>query len=83
MDEIKKQLKSLIVSHLNLEDVNPAEISDSGVMFDELGLDSIDALELIVMLETNYGIKLSSPEDGRKVFRSIDTMAAFIKENQG
>lgn len=81
-DELKKNLKAQIVSHLNLEDVNPEEITDSGLLFDELALDSIDALELIVMLETHYGLKVSNPEDGRKIFRSVDSMAAFIKEQQ-
>ena len=82
MEELKKNLKSQIVEHLNIEDVDPTDITDSGLLFDELGLDSIDALELIVLLESQYGLKISNPEDGQKIFRSIDSMAAFIKENQ-
>ena len=83
MSELKENLKQQIVSHLNLEDVNPSDIQDSESLFGEgLGLDSIDALELIVLVEQEYGIKITDPEKGKEVFKSVDTIAAFITANQ-
>ncbi len=68
---------------LNLEEMEPGDIDSDAALFGEgLGLDSIDALELIVLLEKNYGIKIEDPKDGRKIFFSIRTMAEFITENQ-
>ena len=83
MSELKAELKSKIIEQLNLEDVTVAEIADDEVLFgDGLGLDSIDALELIVMLDKDYGIKLTDPKDGKKIFESVNTMAAFIEANR-
>ena len=77
------RLASLIVEVLNLEDIKPEDIGPTQPLFDGgLGLDSIDALELIVLLEKNYGIKIEDPKDGRKIFFSLRTMAEFITENQ-
>lgn len=82
MSELKLELKEKIIEQLNLEDLSVDEISDSEPLFGEgLGLDSIDALELIVMLDKDYGIKLADPKEGRKIFESIDTMAAYISAN--
>ena len=76
-------MKEKIIAQLNLEDVTPEEIADTDPLFgDGLGLDSIDALELIVMLDKDYGIKLSDPKQGKKIFESVETMAQFITENQ-
>ena len=73
-------LKSQIVAQLNLQHVKPEEIGDDQPLFVEgLGLDSIDALELIVLLQQRYNIKLNNAEDGPKVFRSVRTMAEYIK----
>ncbi|TLF45362.1 phosphopantetheine-binding protein [Maribacter aurantiacus] len=81
--DLKQELKEKIIEQLNLEDVTAAEIADNDPLFgDGLGLDSIDALELIVMLDKDYGIKLADPKEGRKIFESIDTMAAFISANK-
>ncbi|WPP48764.1 phosphopantetheine-binding protein [Catalinimonas niigatensis] len=81
MDELREKLKKDIIEYLNLEDLEPADISDEEPLFgDGVGLDSIDALELIVLLEKNYGIKIESPEEGKKVFRSVASMADYIKE---
>ena len=83
MDALKLELKENIIEQLNLEDMTPEDIGNDDVLFgDGLGLDSIDALELIVMLDKNYGIKLADPKEGRAIFESIDTMAAYIAENR-
>ncbi|GAA0188477.1 phosphopantetheine-binding protein [Fulvivirga kasyanovii] len=83
MEELKENLKAAIIEALNLEDVNAADIDDNEPLFgDGLGLDSIDALELIVLLEKNYGVKIENPEDGREVFQSINTIAAYIEKSK-
>ncbi|WP_223032189.1 MULTISPECIES: phosphopantetheine-binding protein [Hanstruepera] len=83
MDALKQELKENIIEQLNLEDMTPADIADDDMLFgDGLGLDSIDALELIVMLDKNYGIKLTDPKEGRTIFESINTMAAYITEHR-
>jgi acyl carrier protein len=83
MEEMKEKLKEEIIEVLNLEDISPEDIDNDASLFGEgLGLDSIDALELIVLLEKNYGIKIEDPKDGRKVFYSINTMADFIQQHQ-
>lgn len=84
MNEMKEELKKQIIEELNLEDVSVADINDSSPLFGEegLGLDSIDALELIVLLSKYYGIKLTNPEEGKEVFYSVDTMAEYISKNQ-
>ena len=83
MEELMKNLKNLIVEQLNLKEVKPENIGNDEPLFIEgLGLDSIDALELIVLLQQNYGIKLTKAEDGPKVFKSVRTMAEFITANK-
>jgi acyl carrier protein len=83
MSELIEKLKVQIIEQLNLEDMEPEDIDAKEPLFGEgLGLDSIDALELIVLLEKEYGIKIQNPKDGQKVFFSIETMAEFIQENQ-
>lgn len=76
-------LKSQIITQLNLQDTKPEDIGDDQPLFVEgLGLDSIDALELIVLLQQNYKIKISSADDGPKVFYSVRTMAEYITAHQ-
>jgi acyl carrier protein len=83
MEELTDKLKKEIIEVLNLEDVKPEDIDVDAPLFgDGLGLDSIDALELIVLLEKNYGIKIEDPKEGRKIFTSVRTMADFILEHQ-
>jgi acyl carrier protein len=83
MEALKSELKSKIVEVLNLEDIAVEEIKDNDALFgDGLGLDSIDALELIVMLDKDYGIKLTDPKEGKVIFESIDTMAKYITANR-
>jgi acyl carrier protein len=83
MEALKQELKAKIIEVLNLEDVSVEDINDNDALFgDGLGLDSIDALELIVLLDKNYGIKLSDPKAGKSIFQSVETMAKFIAENR-
>ncbi|MBK7668342.1 MAG: acyl carrier protein [Sphingobacteriaceae bacterium] len=81
MDALIEKLKGQIIEQLNLAEVKPADINPDAPLFgDGLGLDSIDALELIVLLEKHYGIKIQNPADGKKIFESVRTMAQFIKD---
>jgi acyl carrier protein len=83
MNELIDQLKSEIIEQLNLEDIKKEDIDIDAPLFGEgLGLDSIDALELIVLLEKNYGIKIANPADGKKIFQSVRTMAQYIQDNK-
>ena len=83
MNDLHTELKISIIEQLNLEDMEVSDIENDEFLFgDGLGLDSIDALELIVLLEKDYGIKLSDPQQGKEVFNSINTMAAFIEKNR-
>jgi acyl carrier protein len=83
MEELIQKLKEEIIEVLNLEEMEPGDIETDAPLFGEgLGLDSIDALELIVLLEKNYGIKIEDPKDGRKIFFSVRTMAEYITEHQ-
>lgn len=83
MDELILKLKQEIIEVLNLEDVKPEDIADDAPLFGEgLGLDSIDALELIVLLEKNYGIKLQDPAKGKDIFKSIRIMAEYVTANR-
>ena len=84
MDKLMSDLKTQIIAQLNLQDVKPEDIGDDQPLFVEgLGLDSIDALELIVLLQQEYNIKLSNAEDGPRVFYSVSTMADFIRAQSG
>ena len=83
MDKLKSQLKEQILEALSLDEMKPEEIDDNAPLFGEgLGLDSIDALELIVLMEKQYGIKLSNPAEGKEVFKSINVMAEYIAKNR-
>ena len=83
MDELIDKLKQEVIQQLNLEDITAEDIDPDAPLFGEgLGLDSIDALELIVLLEKNYGIKIEDPKDGKKIFFSIRTMAEYITEHK-
>lgn len=83
MASLKEELKQQIIEQLNLEDIETADIADDEPLFgDGLGLDSIDALELIVLLEKYHGIKLTDPEQGKSVFHSVNTIAEYIQNNK-
>ena len=81
VEELIPQLQGLIVKQLNLEDVKPESLDPDMPLFGEgLGLDSIDAIELIVLMDRNYNIKMGDPKEARKVFQSVRTMAQFIEQ---
>ena len=83
MEALKLELKERIIDALNLEDITPADIQYNDQLFgDGLGLDSIDALELIVLLDKEYGIKLADPKQGKEIFQSIETMAQYVATNR-
>ena len=83
IQDLKYQLKQQIIEELKLEDLKPEDIKDDAPLFgDGLGLDSIDALELVVLLEKYHGVKITDEETGKKALASIDTMAQFIMEEK-
>jgi len=76
-------LKIQIIEALNLKHLKPEDIGDEQPLFvDGIGLDSIDALELIVLLQQHYSIKMANPQDGPEIFKSVKSIAEFIKANQ-
>ncbi|MCO5235523.1 MAG: phosphopantetheine-binding protein [Chitinophagaceae bacterium] len=82
-EQLKQQLKQQIVQFLNLTDVQPENIKDDEPLFGEgLGLDSIDSIELIVLLSREYGITIEDPKEGRKILVDINTMANYILAHQ-
>ena len=83
MEELKKQIKEQMIEALNLEGMTPDEIDNDSPLFGQgLGLDSIDALELIVLLEREYGIRLANPAEGKEVFKSVNVMADYISAHR-
>lgn len=79
MSELIATLKAQIIEQLNLQHLKPEDIGDDQPLFVEgLGLDSIDALELIVLLQQKYGIKLANPQDGPQVFKTVRSIADYI-----
>jgi len=82
MEQLVKRLKEEIITALNLSEMKPENIDEKAPLFvDGLGLDSIDALELTVLLEKKYGLKITTAEEGKKVLYSVNSMAEFIREN--
>jgi len=82
-EELKLQLKKQIIEFLNLLSVKPEDIKDDEPLFGEgLGLDSIDSIELIVLLGREYGIDIKDPKEGRKILTNINTMVAYIEEHR-
>ena len=83
MEELIVGLKEQIIDALNLEEITPEVIDNEAPIFGEgLGLDSIDALELIVILDKFYGIKLANPAEGKAIFKNINTIADSIAKNR-
>ncbi|WP_353720874.1 phosphopantetheine-binding protein [Dyadobacter sp. 676] len=82
IESLKPILKGQIVQYLNLLDINPQDIKDDEPLFGgDLGLDSIDSLELVVLLEREYGIKINNPAEGRKILVDVNHMAEYILAN--
>lgn len=83
MEELIEEIKNEIIEALNLEDMTPADIDADAPLFGEgLGLDSIDVLELIVLMEKHYGIRLKSAAEGKDIFKSVRTMAEYVSKNR-
>ena len=82
MEQLVKKLKEEIITVLNLSEMKPENIDEKAPLFiDGLGLDSIDALELTVLLEKKYGLKINTAEEGKKILYSVESMAEFIRVN--
>ncbi len=83
IEELTQELRNELIKQLNLEDMLPPNFDENTPLFGEgLGLDSIDSLELVVLMDRNYGLKLKDPKEGRHVFYSIRTMAEYIHKNR-
>jgi len=81
--ELKEQVKTKMIEFLNLAPITSAEIKDDASLFGEgLGLDSIDSLELVVMLKREYGIDIQDPKEGRKIFVNVNSMVDYIEKNR-
>lgn len=83
MEALADEIKTLIIEHLNLEDVDPASVDPQAPLFGEgLGLDSVDALELVMLMETTYGAKIASSEVGKQAFATLNSLAEFVRANR-
>ncbi|MCZ7605963.1 MAG: phosphopantetheine-binding protein [Planctomycetota bacterium] len=83
MEALVDELKTLIIEHLNLEDVDPGKVDPEAPLFGEgLGLDSVDALELVMLMETTYGARIESSEVGKKAFATLSSLARFVQEHR-
>jgi len=84
MTALKQELKEAMIEALHLEDITPEEIEDNAPLFGDqgIGLDSIDALEIILILERNYGIRIEKPAEGKTIFYSVQTLADYISEHR-
>lgn len=81
--DLKHRLKELLIERLKFEDMTPDEIGDDDPLFaGGLGLDSIDALEIVVMLESEFGIKVKNENAARDYFKSISTLAELVESRQ-
>lgn len=82
LEQIRKKLKKLLVTNLSLADIKPEDIKDDEILFEEgLGLDSLDAVEIVVLLQRNFGLEVKDMDQGKKIFFSIDTLTQYIYKN--
>ncbi len=83
LDELKAELKERLVEDLSLEDIEPEQIGDDTPLFgaEGIGLDSLDGVELVVMLQRHYGLDVKEMQKGREIFQSVDTLAAYVSQN--
>lgn len=83
MEQLIQELKEHLIEELNLEEVTPADIDTDAPLFgDGLGLDSIDALEIILILEKFYGVKLANAAEAKPIFYSVRTLAEYVMQNR-
>ena len=84
MGTLKKQLKEMLVNDLKIQGVQPEDISDTEPLFgDGLGLDSLDAVELVVLIQKHFGVQIADMNEGKKAFASINSLAQYIEEHKG
>lgn len=82
-ESLKLEFKEHLISYLNLLDTTPEQINDDEPLFGgDLGLDSIDSVELIVLLDREYGIKIKNPQEGRQILVDVNTIVAYIEANR-
>ena len=84
MEQLINEIKLKLIDALNLDGMTPEDIDNNAPLFGDegLGLDSIDVLELLILLEKNYGIRLASPKEGQKVFQSVAVIAQYVTDNR-
>lgn len=82
--EIKRELKKLLVEHLALEDIKPEDIGDDMPLFgDGVGLDSLDGVEVVVLLQRHYGLDVKDMQKGQEIFQSVNTLTDYILQQTG
>jgi len=81
-EQLKQQVKEQIIKYLNYLSISPDDIADDMPLFGEgLGLDSIDSIELVVLMEREYGVKIENPKDGRKILSNVNSMVDYIEQH--
>ena len=83
LDELRQELKKLLVENLSIEDATPADIGDDMPLFGDggLGLDSLDGVEIVVMLQRHYGLDVKDMQKGREIFQSVNTLAQYVLDH--
>ncbi len=83
MEKLKEELKEIIIRDLKIQGVDPADIDDDAPLFEEgLGLDSLDAVELVVLIQKHFGVQIEDMEEGREAFASINALARYVSERR-